>query len=277
MSITAAEVNKLRQQTGSGLMDCKNALTETNGDFEAAIDFLRKKGAKISEKRADRGANEGVVIALTNAEGTFGVAVNLSCETDFVAKNESFIAIGKEVAQIALDNKIKSIDDLNASKMGNTTVGERLINEVGKIGEKIGVSKFEFLEGEGVVSYIHMGYRMGVLVQTNKSLNDAITLGAKDAAMQIAAMAPVAVDESGVSSDRIQRELEIGAELARNEGKPEAMIEKISQGRLKKFYQENTLLAQSFVKDGNLTVGAYLKTIDKDLTVVAFKRVTLGS
>lgn len=277
MGITAADVNKLRQQTGAGLMDCKHALTETNGDFEAAIDFLRKKGAKISEKRADREANEGVVVAITNAEGTFGVAVNLSCETDFVAKNESFIALAKEVTQIALDNKIKSKEELNASKMGNSTVEIRLTEEVGKIGEKIGVSKFEYLEGEGIVAYIHMGFRMGVLVQTNIPLNAAITVGAKDAAMQIAAMAPVAVDETGVSADRINRELEIGAELARNEGKPEAMIEKISQGRLKKFYQENTLLAQNFVKDGNLTVGAYLKSIDKDLTVLAFKRVTLGS
>lgn len=277
MGITAADVNKLRQQTGAGLMDCKHALTETNGDFEAAIDFLRKKGAKISEKRADREANEGVVVAITNAEGTFGVAVNLSCETDFVAKNESFIALAKEVTQIALDNKIKSKEELNASKMGNSTVEIRLTEEVGKIGEKIGVSKFEYLDGAGIVAYIHMGFRMGVLVQTNIPLNAAITVGAKDAAMQIAAMAPVAVDETGVSADRINRELEIGAELARNEGKPEAMIEKISQGRLKKFYQENTLLAQNFVKDGNLTVGAYLKSIDKDLTVLAFKRVTLGS
>ncbi|MBX7224935.1 MAG: translation elongation factor Ts [Chitinophagales bacterium] len=277
MSITAADVNKLRLQTGAGMMDCKKALQETNGDFEAAIDYLRKKGAKISEKRADRDANEGVVVALTSEDGKYGVAVNLSCETDFVAKNDAFVELAKEITQIALNGRITNLDDLLAASFGNITVSERVSEEVAKIGEKIGITKFEVLQGEGVVPYIHMGYRMGVLVQVNLPLTDAIVAGAKDAAMQIAAMAPVAVDETGVSTDRIERELEIGREQARNEGKPEAMIDKIAQGKLNKFYQENTLLKQSFVKDSNLTVGSYLKTIDKDLTVVAFKRVTLGA
>lgn len=277
MSITAADVNKLRLQTGAGMMDCKKALQETNGDFEAAIDYLRKKGAKISEKRADRDANEGVVVALTSEDGKYGVAVNLSCETDFVAKNDAFVELAKEITQIALNGRITNLDDLLAASFGNITVSERVSEEVAKIGEKIGITKFEVLQGEGVVPYIHMGYRMGVLVQVNLPLTDAIVAGAKDAAMQIAAMAPVAVDETGVATDRIERELEIGREQARNEGKPEAMIDKIAQGKLNKFYQENTLLKQSFVKDSNLTVGSYLKTIDKDLTVVAFKRVTLGA
>lgn len=277
MSITAADVNKLRSQTGAGMMDCKKALQETNGDFEAAIDYLRKKGAKISEKRADRDANEGVVVALTSEDGKYGVVVNLSCETDFVAKNDAFVELAKEITQIALNGRFTTLEELLAAPFGSITVEERVSEEVAKIGEKIGITKFEVLQGEGVVPYIHMGYRMGVLVQVNLPLTDAIVAGAKDAAMQIAAMAPVAVDETGVSTDRIERELEIGREQARNEGKPEAMIDKIAAGKLNKFYQENTLLKQSFVKDSNQTVGAYLKTIDKDLTVVAFKRVTLGA
>jgi len=276
MNITAADVNKLRQQTGAGLMDCKKALVESGGDFESAIDFLRKKGAKIAANRAERDANEGVVIALASEDGKFGVNVNICCETDFVAKNDNFINFAKKIAELALNNRIKSVENLLALSMDGATVAEKLQEEVAKIGEKINVKKFDFLEGEGVVPYIHMGYRMGVLVQVNKPLNENITAAAKDAAMQIAAMNPVSVDKENIPQEVIERELEIGRELARQEGKPEAMIDKIAQGKLNKFFKESTLLDQQFVKNSDMTVGNYLKSIDNDLTVVAFRRVTLA-
>lgn len=276
MSISAADVNKLRQQTGAGLMDCKKALVEANGDFEAAVDYLRKKGAKIAANRAEREANEGVVIAITSADGKFGVAVNLCSETDFVAKNENFIAFAKRLADLALENKVKSVEELNALPLDGATVADKLQEEVAKIGEKIEVKKYAYLEGEGVVPYIHMGYRMGVLVAVNKPLNDAIEGAAKDAAMQIAAMNPIAVDKDSIPQDVIERELEIGRDLARQEGKPEEMVDKIAMGKLNKFYKESTLLAQQFVKNNDMTVEAYLKSVDKDLSVLAFRRVTLS-
>jgi elongation factor Ts len=276
MSISAAEVNKLRQQTGAGLMDCKKALVEANGDFDAAIDYLRKKGAKIAANRAEREANEGVVIAQTTADGKFGVAVNLCSETDFVAKNENFINFAKRLTDLALSNKVKSVEELYALQLDGVNVADKLQEEVAKIGEKIEVKKFAFLEGEGVVPYIHMGYRMGVLVQVNKPINEAIEAAAKDAAMQIAAMNPISVNKDSIPQDVIERELEIGRDLARQEGKPEEMLDKIAQGKLNKFFKESTLLQQQFVKNSDLTVEAYLKTADKDLTVVAFKRVTLA-
>jgi elongation factor Ts len=276
MNITAADVNKLRQQTGAGLMDCKKALTESNGDFDAAIDFLRKKGAKIAANRSDREANEGVVIALTSADGKFGVDVNVCCETDFVAKNENFINFAKSIATIALENRVKDVSELLKLKMDGATIEDKLKEEVAKIGEKIEVKRYEYLEGEGVVPYIHMGYRMGVLVAVNKPADDKVEAAAKDAAMQIAAMNPISVNKDSIPSDVIDRELEIGRELARQEGKPEAMIDKIAQGKLNKFFKESTLLEQQFVKNPDLTVEAYLKSIDKDLTVTAFKRVTLA-
>jgi elongation factor Ts len=276
MSISAAEVNKLRQQTGAGLMDCKKALVEANGDFDAAIDYLRKKGAKIAANRAEREANEGVVIAQTTADGKFGVAVNLCSETDFVAKNENFINFAKRLTDLALSNKVKSVEELYALQLDGVNVADKLQEEVAKIGEKIEVKKFAFLEGEGVVPYIHMGYRMGVLVQVNKPINAAIEAAAKDTAMQIAAMNPISVNKDSIPQDVIERELEIGRDLARQEGKPEEMLDKIAQGKLNKFFKESTLLQQQFVKNSDLTVEAYLKTADKDLTVVAFKRVTLA-
>jgi elongation factor Ts len=276
MSITAADVNKLRQQTGAGLMDCKKALVEANGDFEAAIDYLRKKGAKIAANRAEREANEGVVIALTSEDGKYGAVVNVCCETDFVAKNENFINFAKSIADLALNSRVKSVDELLELPMDGVTVAQKLQEEVAKIGEKINVKKFEYLEGQGVVPYIHMGYRMGVLVQVNKTVDDVISAAAKDAAMQIAAMNPIAVDKDSIPQEVVERELEIGRDLARQEGKPEAMIDKIAEGKLNKFYKESTLMAQQFVKNPDYTVSGYLQSVDKDLTVVAFKRVTLA-
>lgn len=276
VTITAAEVNKLRQETGAGIMDCKKALTETNGDFEAAIDYLRKKGAKIAANRSDREANEGVVVALTSEDGKFGCAVNLSSETDFVAKNEDFINLAKSIADVALAGRIKTVEELNNAQLDGVTIKDKLLDTVAKIGEKIEVKKYEVLEGEGVVSYIHMGYRMGVLVQLNKALNDDITTAGKDVAMQIAAMNPVAIDASGVSDDIKDRERAIAREKAIAAGKPENILDKIAEGAVNTMLKENTLLPQPFVKDGSKTVEQYLKSADKDLTVVSFKRVTLS-
>jgi elongation factor Ts len=275
-TITASEVNKLRQVTGAGLMDCKAALTETGGDFEGAIDFLRKKGAKIAAKRADRDATEGAVISLTSADSTTGVIIVLSCETDFVGKNENFVAFAKEVAGIALNNKPATLDALKALPMGNATIEARLLDEVAKIGEKIDVVKYEIIEGSNVVAYIHGANRMGVLVEMNNAPSDENMVAGKDAAMQIAAMNPVAVDRDGIDATMIERELEVGKEQARQEGKPEAMIEKIAMGKLEKFYKDSTLLNQEFVKDGSKTVAKMLQDTEAGLTIKQFRRVQLG-
>lgn len=275
-TISASDVNKLRQMTGAGLMDCKKALSETNGDFEAAVDFLRKRGAKIAAKRADREATEGAVIAVTNASNTLGVVVVLSCETDFVAKNEGFVALAKEIATVALENKPATIEDLKKLNVGSVDLDSRLMEEVAKIGEKIDVVKYEIIEGANVISYIHGANRMGVLVELSMSPSEANSAAGKDVAMQIAAMNPVAVDRDGVDTTMVEREMEIGRDQARQEGKPEAMIEKIAAGKLEKFYKESTLLNQEFVKDGSKTVAQMLDSIEKGLTVKQFKRVQLG-
>jgi elongation factor Ts len=276
MSISAAEVNKLRQMTGAGLMDCKQALSENNGDFEAAIDFLRKKGAKIAAKRADREATEGAVIAKTNSEGTVGVVIVLSCETDFVAKNEGFVSFAHEIADTAISHKPATAEALKALTVGSATLEARLMEEVAKIGEKIDVVKYEIIEAANVVPYIHGANRMGVLVELSNAPSDANIAAGKDVAMQIAAMNPVAVDKDGVDATTIERELEIGREQARQEGKPEAMIDKIAEGKLQKFYKESTLLNQEFVKDSSKTVAAMLSSVESGLTVKQFKRVQLG-
>lgn len=276
VTISASEVNKLRQETGAGIMDCKKALIESNGDFEAAIDYLRKKGAKIAANRSDREANEGVIIAVTTEDGKFGCAVNLSSETDFVAKNEDFINLTKSIANVALAGRIKTLDELNEAQLEGISIKDKLLDTVAKIGEKIEVKKYEVVEGEGVVAYIHMGYKMGVLVQLNKPLTDAITAAGKDVAMQIAAMNPLAVDGSGVSDDAKNREKEIAMDKGRAAGKPDNILEKIAEGAVNTFVKENTLLPQAFVKDGSKTVEQYLHSVDKDLTVVSFKRITLS-
>jgi elongation factor Ts len=276
MSITAADVNKLRQQTGAGLMDCKKALTETNGDFEAAIDFLRKKGAKIAANRAEREANEGVVIAITNNDGTYGVILNLCSETDFVAKNEDFVALGKELAQLALDTKAADLATLLATPFKGSTVSDVLTETIAKIGEKIEVKRFETMSGAGVVPYIHMGYRMGVLVELNQALNDTNTVVGKDVAMQIAAMNPVALNAEGVSEEMKDRERAIAKEKAVAAGKPENILDKIAEGAVNAMLKENTLLSMAFVKDGSKTVDQYVKSVDKGLNVLSYKRVALS-
>jgi len=275
-TITASEVNKLRQMTGAGMMDCKNALVETQGDFEAAVDYLRKKGAKIAAKRADREATEGCVIAMVNESRSAGVIVLLACETDFVAKNEAFVELAKSITSLAMDNKPVDLDALKALSLNGVAVADRLMDEVAKIGEKIDVTKYELVEGSNVVSYIHGSNRMGVLVEMNNAATDANMVAGKDVAMQIAAMNPVAVNRDSVDANTIERELEIGREQARAEGKPEAMIDRIASGKLEKFFKESTLIAQDFVKDGSMTVEKYLSSVEPGLTVTRFKRVQLG-
>ena len=280
VTISAADVNKLRQQTGAGMMDCKKALTETNGDFESAIDFLRKKGAKVAASRQDRESNEGVVIARSSADGKFGVIIELNCETDFVAKNAEFIAFANLIANKAVESKpatIEELYDLTIDVDATTAkIGEVIIDKTGKIGEKIGVSKYAVVEGEKVVAYIHGNYRLGVLVGLSANAAGADEAG-KDVAMQIAAMNPVAIDKDGVDATTIERELEIAKEQIRAEGKPEEMVEKISLGKLNKFYKDSTLLNQEFVKDPSKSVAQFLSTVEKGLTVTAFKRVALGA
>lgn len=262
--------------TGAGMMDCKKALTESNGDFDAAVDFLRKKGQKVSASRSDREAKEGAVIAKTSADNKAGVIVQLSCETDFVAKNEDFVAFAHKLADLALANKAASVDALKALTMDGLTVADKLTEQIGKIGEKIDVANYAFLEGENIVPYIHAGNRLGVLVVLNNARSEANFAAGKDAAMQIAAMNPLALDKDDVDPSTISREIEIGKEQARAEGKPEAMLEKIAQGKLGKFYKESTLLNQEFVKDGSKTVAQMLDGAEKGLTVKAFKRIALG-
>jgi len=274
VEIKASDINKLRQQTGAGMMDCKKALTETNGNFDAAIDYLRKKGAKVSALRAGREAKEGLVIAITNSSQTKGVILSVNCETDFVAKNEEFSSFAKQAATIALNENISSVEQLVSMKLGDITIGEKVAELVGKIGEKIEVKKLAVSEGAFVVSYIHSNNKLGVLVAMNKSRTDAIEAAGKDVAMQVAAMNPVAIDQHGVSQDIIDRELDIAREKAKAEGKPEQMIDKIAAGALNKFFKEQTLLSQEFVKDPKKTISDVLKSIDKELTVVDFKRVS---
>ena len=277
ITISAAEVNKLRQQTGAGMMDCRKALTESNGDFEAAIDYLRKKGQKVAANRSDRDAKEGVVIARSNAENTYGIIVNLSSETDFVAKNEDFIAFANQIVDIAMASKVSTIDDLKAQPMEGATVGDKLMENVAKIGEKIDIVRFEQVTAASVVAYIHSGYRIGVLVGMNQAATEAIVNAGKDVAMQIAAMNPLAVDAESISEEMIARERAIAIDQIMAEGKTGEMAEKIAVGKLNKFFKENTLLPQAFVKDNGKTVGDYLTSVSKGLTVVSFKRIAVGS
>jgi len=281
VQITASDVNKLRQQTGAGMMDCKKALTETNGDFEAAIDFLRKKGAKVAASRQDRESNEGVVIARTSADGKRGVIIELNCETDFVAKNAEFVAFANSIANEAVENNPATLEELydltlKVTEHDSAKISDIIIDKTGKIGEKIGVSKYVAVEGEKVIAYIHGNFRLGVLVALSANVAGADEAG-KDVAMQIAAMNPVAIDKDGVDATTIERELEIAKEQIRAEGKPEEMVEKISLGKLNKFYKDSTLLNQEFVKDPSKTVAQFLGSIDKGLTVTDFKRVALGA
>ncbi|MBE0650198.1 MAG: elongation factor Ts [Bacteroidales bacterium] len=275
MKITAQEVNELRKTTGAGMMDCKQALMESDGDMEKAIDYLRKKGQKIAAKRADRDASEGVVLAKISQDKTFAAVVMVNCETDFVAKNQDFISYVESIIDLAVANKIQSADDLKAAKLNDRTVGESLVDKTGVIGEKIELGKYETLAADSVYSYIHPGNRIASIAGLNKSGDNLETAG-HDVVMQIAAMAPVAVDKDTVPQDMIDREIEIGKEQARQEGKAEDMLEKIALGKLNKFFKESTLLNQAFIKDSKKSVDQYLKEYNKELTVTDFKRVALA-
>ena len=276
MSITAQDVNKLRKMTGAGMMDCKKALTEANGDFEAAIDLLRKKGQKVSASRADRKTSEGSVFVTTNADGQEGILIALNCETDFVAKNEEFQALGAEILKQAATENPANLEALLALPAGDVTLGEKIVELIGKIGEKIEVSAYERLQADKVVTYIHAGSKLGVLVGLEGSNGSDVEVAGKDVAMQIAAMNPVAVDKDQVDTTIVEREMAIGREQALAEGKPENIIDKIATGKLNKFFKENTLLNQAFVKDSSLTVSKYLEGVKQGLTVKDFRRIAIG-
>ena len=277
MGISAQDVNKLRKATGAGMMDCKKALVEADGDFEAAVDLLRAKGQKISAKRADRETSEGAVFVNTNDAGTTGYVLALNCETDFVAKNDDFVNIGKEILGVASSNDVANVEALTSSALSDgRLISEHLTDLMGKIGEKIEISSYEKVSGDVVVPYIHSNSKLGVLVSLAGAKGDSVTEAGKDVAMQIAAMNPIALNKESVSQEAIDRELEVGKEQARSEGKPEEMIEKIANGKLNKFFKENTLLSQPFVKDSSKNIEKMLQEVDSNLTVAEFKRVNIG-
>ena len=271
VTITAEDINKLRHATGAGMLDCRKALTESNGDFEAAIDWLRKQGQKVAAKRSDREAKEGVILAKTTADNKTGMIVCVSCETDFVSKNAEFVAFAQSITDAAISNDVKSVEELNEVAINGTKVAELVNDKLAAIGEKIAL-KFERVDADFVASYIHGANRMGVLVGFNKDAGEA----GKDVAMQIAAMNPLAIDEKSVAPETVAREREIAIEQIKAEGKPAEMAEKIAVGKVNKFFKDNTLMAQAFVKDNGKSVAEYLKSVDADLKVTEFKRVALG-
>ncbi|MDD2985628.1 translation elongation factor Ts [Flavobacterium sp.] len=272
-TITAADVNKLRQVTGAGMMDCKKALVEADGDFDLAIENLRKKGQKVAANRADRDSTEGAVIAVVNDAKTAGVVISLNCETDFVGKNESFVKLAQDLAALALNYTNKE-DFMNASFDG-MTVAEKLIEQTGVIGEKIEIASFERLEGTFVGSYIHAGNKIATLTSLSANVPGAEE-AARNVSMQAAAMSPIALNEAGVDQAIIEKEIEIAKDLLRQEGKPEAMIDNIAKGKLGRFFKDNTLVNQDYIKDSSMSVTAYVKSVDANLTVTGFKRVALG-
>ena len=275
--VSAADVNKLRQITGAGMMDCKKALGEANGDFDAAIDILRKKGQKVAANRSERDAKEGLVIAKVTADGKKGIIITLNCETDFVAKNDAFGKVADTIADVALNNWPSTLDELKVLQYINgQTISDKITEEIGKIGEKLELSKYEKIESGKVVAYNHPGYRLATIVGFSKADATNIDTVSKDVAMQIAAMAPIAIDKEDVDAKTLEREIEIGKEQARQEGKPENMLEKIAQGKLNKFYKESTLLNQEFIKDTKKTISQYLADNDKELKITGFKRIALG-
>ena len=276
MAITAKEVNQLRQMTGAGMMDCKKALVEADGDYDKAIELLRKKGQKVSASRSDRETTEGVVVVKTNDDQTEGTLIAFTCETDFVAKNDDFLALANEILDAAYSNDVADIDAIKALPSGDITLGEKIVENIGKIGEKLEITAYETLAADQVVPYIHAGSKLGVLVGLVNTGGADQTEAGKDVAMQIAAMNPLALDKDGVDASVVEKEIEIGKEQARAEGKPEQMLEKIAMGKLNKFYKENTLLSQVFVKDNSVNISQYLDGVNKGLTVGAFKRIAIG-
>jgi elongation factor Ts len=275
-TISASDVNTLRKKTGAGMMDCKNALVEAKGDFDTAIDVLRKKGQKIASKRADRDATEGVVLGLVSEDSKFGAIISINCETDFVAKNEDFISLTKQILHSAIQGNIETSEDLKKMEINGITVQEKLLEQTGVIGEKIELGFYETIQANLVSAYTHHGNKLASIVGLNIYHSDYIELG-KDLCMQIAAMNPLGINESDISKEVLDKELEIAKDLARKEGKPEQMIEKIALGRLGKFFKENTLIKQSFIKDNKKSIEAYLKENNPDLIVTQYKRFGLSN
>jgi elongation factor Ts len=273
LTITASEVNRLRTQTGAGMMDCKKALTEANGDFEAAVDYLRKKGQKVAANRGDRDAKEGYAIAKTSADGKSGIIFSLNCETDFVAINADFVKFAEAIADSAVDNKFETTETVLASTLNGATVANLILDNVAKIGEKIEIGQYSTISSEKVIAYNHPGNRIATIVSFNKNVADQV---GKDVAMQIAAMSPIALDKDSVDTTTIEREMEIAKDQVRAEGKPEEMVEKIAQGKLAKFFKENTLNNQEFIKDSKLTVAQYVAQAEAGAIITGFKRVSLS-
>ncbi|MCK5536109.1 MAG: elongation factor Ts [Bacteroidales bacterium] len=273
--IKAADVAKLRKMTGAGMMDCKKALIESKGDFELAIDTLRKKGQKVAAKRADREASEGAVIAKVSADSKSGALIVLNCETDFVAKNDDFIKFAKEIADIALDTKPSDLNGLKTASYKNNTLETEVTTQTGVIGEKVDLSFFAELKGEKVVAYIHAGNKLASLVAFNKA--EVAEQVGKDIAMQVAAMNPISLQEKDVPQEVIDKEIEIGKELAMNEGKSEKLADRIARGKLNKFLKDSTLYNQQFVKNSKISISEYIKESDKDLEIVGFKRFALSN
>ncbi len=272
--ISAADVSKLRKAIGAGMMDCKKALQEADGDFEKAVEIIRKKGQAVANKRADREASEGVALAQINQEGTFGAMIVLNCETDFVAKNEDFISFANQILELALKKKPETLDSLKQLELKGKSIEDKIIEQIGIIGEKIELAYFEKIDAEQVTSYIHPGNKLATLVGFNKKTEIQV---ARDVAMQIAAMNPIAIDKENVPADVVEKEREIGREQALREGKPENIVDKIAEGKLNKFYKESTLLNQDFTKDNKKTVRQYLQESAKDLTVTEFLRYSLSN
>jgi len=274
VKITAAEVNNLRKTTGAGMMDCKKALVEAEGDFEKAIEILRKKGQKVAANRADRESTEGAAIAKVNADNNVGVAIVLGCETDFVGKNEGFVSLAHELAELALN--CNSQEALLEADFDGMTVAEKLIEQTGVIGERLAINAFERIEAPFVGSYIHAGNKIAALIGLSANVEGSDVV-AKDVAMQVAAMSPIALNEEGVDASIVEKEIEIAKDQLRQEGKPEAMLDNIAKGKLKRFFKDNTLVNQTFIKDSKQSVAQYVKTIGDDVEVVDFKRIALGS
>ena len=272
-TITAADVNKLRTITGAGMMDCKKALVESDGDFDLAIENLRKKGQKVAANRSDRESTEGAAIAVVNADKTAGVVITLNCETDFVGMNESFVKLATEIANLALNFDTK--EALLASNYNGITVAEKLIEQTGVIGEKIEIRSFEKLEGAFIGSYIHSGNKIATLVALSANIAGADEV-ARNVSMQAAAMAPIALNEAGVDAETIAKEIEIAKDVLRQEGKPEAMLDSIAKGKMNRFFKDNTLVNQDYIKDSKMSVATYVQSLDKNLIVTGFKRVALG-
>ncbi|NBC83061.1 MAG: elongation factor Ts [Bacteroidetes bacterium] len=271
--ITASDVNKLRQYTGAGMMDCKKALVEADGDFDKAVEAIRKKGQSLANKRADREASEGAALAKVNEDGTHGALIVLNCETDFVAKNEDFLNFANAILEVAINENPKDLDALAQCNLNGKSIADNITDQIGKIGEKLQLAYYESIDSPFVTAYIHPGNKIASLVGLSKNVD--VQIG-KDMAMQVAAMDPVAIDKEGVPAEEIEKEKEIGRDQARQEGKPENIIEKIAEGKLQKFFKERTLLNQDFIKESKTSVQKYLQSIDKDLNVSEFKRYSLA-